>query len=320
MVPRDANCHGVRMRDLGCCSHVCFHSRPHPAPLLSTIAMGTAEPSLGTKWHRPAPCPATLLRAEGPCGCRGGFAHPDPDSSTPLLQRAWCAHTRLLLTAPCHAHAPKHTHPCPWHPTVCRHWAPTHPSVSWKLTLTFFADPRSSVREGRGQHVRAAQEVARAGTQGAPGGDEAAAPDLPPHRGFISLQLRTFPTPRLPLWAHKAPRGDPIPLTPEEGWSQIYMRFIRKVPLRLCSEPALPPSPAATRSRSSRKRRVAAARQSPGMGMQPWCPPLEGASSGREGTHGAEGCSWCITPMALRAAPVLCLLATIPFILWHKRL
>lgn len=48
----------------------------------------------------------------------------------------------------------------PTHPTACvpRRGAPTHPSVSWKLTLTFFADPRSSGRERRGQHVRGTRD------------------------------------------------------------------------------------------------------------------------------------------------------------------
>lgn len=37
---------------------------------------------------------------------------------------------------------------------VMEGWRPTHPSVSWKLTFTFFAEPRSSEKTSKVEHKR----------------------------------------------------------------------------------------------------------------------------------------------------------------------
>lgn len=96
--------------------------------------------------------------------------------------RAWHSptdtqHVHPLLTAPT-AHTPQHPHPL---------GAPTHPSVSWKLTLTFFADPRSSGREGRGHGVRGGGWSRDTGHTREV---MVAAPGFPARQGWDTLQLR----------------------------------------------------------------------------------------------------------------------------------
>lgn len=157
------------------CLHPPVHAHTHTCRLGGAgRAAGMAAPTC-TAWgegqehsasaaRQPSP-PPVLVAA--PCKHTWGAQAPAPplhgtgEPSTPLgmlpaaapcSARPWGTHT--LLAVPQGTHTPWHAHPRAHTPhcTLTGSRAPTHPSVSWKLTLTLFADPRSSGR-GRGERL-----------------------------------------------------------------------------------------------------------------------------------------------------------------------
>lgn len=123
--------------------------------------------------------------ADGCSGCRQGSAtRANGGQSSGTAAGGWeslaLPHRHTERAPP--AHSTHGTHPTAPTPTQ----GSTHPSVSWKLTLTFFADPRSSGREARGQGVRGGGWSRDTGHTKEV---MVAAPGFPSHQGWDSLQL-----------------------------------------------------------------------------------------------------------------------------------